>query len=227
MIRLEGVRFRYRRHREEALKGISLSFEPGEIEEHVVKALRSLSIERLARRFSPSLSGVEKQRLAIAATLALRPKFLALDKATTDLDPPSRAALRALLKRLAAKRGMGSLIVEDDPEDLVFCDRIIFLRAGEVVADGSSEILSFDELLERAGLSLPPPREAKAAADGRRGGWDSCRSCAVPRGGEPPAATCRRDGDRGRPLLFLLRVDPCATGSLLFDQTWRAGRDFR
>jgi ABC-2 type transport system ATP-binding protein len=123
-----------------------------------------------------NLSGGQRQRLALAIALVHEPELLILDEPTTGLDP---AARRAVLDVVRAFRDEGRSVILtthylEEAEQL--CDRVVILRAGEVVADGSPF-----ELLGRAGgastlwiacdgpLDPAPLEAAGAVAHGREG----------------------------------------------------------
>jgi cobalt/nickel transport system ATP-binding protein len=120
------------------------------------------AVEEIAERFdltgflaqSPlQLSQGERQRVALATTLILRPEILLLDEPTASLDPRRRRQLIDLLGGLEQ-----TLIVATHDLDLVLdlCPRCVILNRGCVVAEGSSERLLTDRaLLEENDLELP------------------------------------------------------------------------
>jgi energy-coupling factor transport system ATP-binding protein len=98
-------------------------------------ALAAVGLVGFGGRDPATLSGGEKQRLAIAGLLALDPAILLLDEPTTDLDPLGRVQILDLLRRLRAQ-GRAIVVVEHEIAAAVTADRIILLREGAIVADG-------------------------------------------------------------------------------------------
>lgn len=99
--------------------------------------IASVGLERQARTRVESLSGGEHQRLALAAALVGRPRILVLDELTTGLDPAARRRVWTLVERLRDE-GASVLLVShamDEVERL--CDRVVVLREGRVVAEGT------------------------------------------------------------------------------------------
>ncbi|MGH8011637.1 MAG: ABC transporter ATP-binding protein [Candidatus Binataceae bacterium] len=118
-------------------------------------SLAAVGLTGFEERDPASLSGGEKQRLAIAAVLALSPLIMVLDEPTTDLDPEGRAEVFALIRSMRAK-GVSLLVIEHEAEELRRCDRIIVMRAGKIVAQGTpAQILTRLELLEQCGVHAP------------------------------------------------------------------------
>ena len=102
------------------------------------------------------LSGGEKQRVAIAAFLAMRPQVLILDEPTSDLDPLGKREVIETIARLRKDYLMTIILVEQDPEILAaFCDRIALLYEGriELVAP-PHDFYAEHDLLERCGASV-------------------------------------------------------------------------
>ena len=128
-----------------------------EIATRVEWALEEVGLKGFSRRSPASLSGGEKQRLAIAAALSMRPRILVLDEPTYALDPVGRADLHDLLIALRKKHRMTIVLAERDAEEVAgLCDRVILLKDGSVVADGTPRsVLADVELLEAAGV-IPP-----------------------------------------------------------------------
>ncbi|MCL6446080.1 MAG: ATP-binding cassette domain-containing protein [Alicyclobacillus sp.] len=83
-----------------------------------------------------SLSGGQKQRLCIAACLAMSPRLLIFDEATTMLDPARRTDLLQLTRQLHAQ-GLAIVWITQDMGEAAFADRIVALANGRLVFDGT------------------------------------------------------------------------------------------
>ena len=112
----------------------------GEMDERVREALEAVKLTHVAGRDPATLSGGEKQRLAIASVLAARPEILVLDEPTTDLDPIGRADVLAVVGELRAQ-GKTALMAEHETEEVAGADRLLVLDEGKVAYDGSPEEL--------------------------------------------------------------------------------------
>lgn len=135
-----------------------------EIRQRVDAALVAVGLDGLERHEPHLLSEGQKQRLAVAGALAMRPRYLVFDEPTAMLDPAGRRAVLAIAGRLARVEGHGVLVISHDAAGVAHADRVIGLAAGRVVFDGEPEGLLGDrELLERVGLSLPPAARLAAA----------------------------------------------------------------
>ena len=126
-----------------------------QMRERVREAIRAVGLEGYERREPHTLSGGEKQRVALAGLLALDPEILLLDEPTSRLDAAGR---REVLERLEALRGARTVLhVTHHLEELLDADRILVLNAGRLVADVSPErLLSDPGLLRDNRLTLPP-----------------------------------------------------------------------
>jgi len=83
------------------------------------------------------LSGGEKQRVAIARSVAAQPRLLLADEPTGALDTKTGNEVMDLLLEMHAARSFTLIIVKHDPEIADFCQRQIFLRDGKIVTDES------------------------------------------------------------------------------------------
>ena len=114
------------------------------------------------RREPHTLSGGEKQRVALAGLLAVEPEVLVLDEPTSMLDAAGR---REVLERLEALRSEKTILhVTHHLEELLNADRILVLGGGELVADEiPARLLADPDLLRENRLILPVvPRLALA-----------------------------------------------------------------
>ena len=129
-----------------------------EIRRRVQDALSRTRLSGMEERNPFTLSGVQKQGLAIAGVLAMNPKILALDEPLSMLDPIGRAMVVEILKELAKNSGSTVIIVEQNPEPfLELADRILVFDRGRVIKDGPvREVFKDVGKLSEIGVKLPP-----------------------------------------------------------------------
>jgi energy-coupling factor transport system ATP-binding protein len=142
----------------------------------VEEAALALGIAHLLDRPTDTLSGGELQRVALAATLVLRPPLVLLDEPTSQLDPVAGDELIGLIRRLNEEWGLAVILAEHRLERcLSAADRVVAMDAGRVSFDGDPAgflawALEFDphlatpaaRLFDLAGLR-PPPTSVKEA----------------------------------------------------------------
>ena len=93
-----------------------------------------------ARRYPHQVSGGECQRAAIARAVAVEPKLLICDEATSALDVTVQAQVMALLERLCREKNMAVLFICHDLALVQqFCSRVLVLRSGQVVEEGTPD----------------------------------------------------------------------------------------
>ncbi|MBQ2545444.1 MAG: ATP-binding cassette domain-containing protein, partial [Clostridia bacterium] len=128
-----------------------------EIEERLAFALEEVGIAPLRHRSIASLSGGQRQKVAIASLVALRPRILVLDEPTGELDPSSSRQIFSLLCRLNREYGMTVVVVEQKIMLLCeFAERLLVLSEGRVARDGSvREVLGDIGGLEAIGVNCP------------------------------------------------------------------------
>ena len=123
-----------------------------EMEERLATGLALVGLQQFGARDPSTLSGGEKQRLAMAALLALEPAILVCDEPTTDLDPLGKAAIFDVLATLR-ERGATVLLIEHETEAAIRADRLLLMEAGRIVADGPpAPSLRAVDRLERLGV---------------------------------------------------------------------------
>ena len=111
-----------------------------------VLALAGLSFEEFRARYPWQLSGGQRQRVGLARAFAADPAILLMDEPFGALDPLTRAEMQTMLRDLLAKvRKTVLLVTHDLDEALYLAQRVVFLEAGEVVADlAASDVLQSD-----------------------------------------------------------------------------------
>jgi energy-coupling factor transport system ATP-binding protein len=115
----------------------------------------------LAERSTLALSEGQKQKVALASILCLRPRALVLDEPTANLDPESTLALAETLAGLKA-RGAAILVVDHRLYWLRgLADRVVVMDNGRAVASGPFEMLDDDGLRERHGLRASRVRDPR------------------------------------------------------------------
>ncbi len=127
-----------------------------EIRERVDSAMEMLGIKHLALRAPHELSDGQKQRVAIAGVVAMRPKILILDEPTSLLDPHTARDLVVLVKDLHDRLGITVLIVEHRL-DLVaqIANRVIVLDGGKIVYDGEPRQVLYNSDISLYGVTEP------------------------------------------------------------------------
>ncbi len=128
-----------------------------EIGRRLEDTLSLLGIEDLRRRQISSLSGGQKQKVAIAAILALQPDVILLDEPTGELDPESSVMIFELLKAL--NRDYGKTVVVVEQKIMLLCsyvNRIILMEKGRVAFDGpTGAVAGKAGLFREQGINIP------------------------------------------------------------------------
>lgn len=142
-----------------------------------------------------ALSGGEQQRLALAAVLAMRPRYLLLDEPTSMLDTGLRSSFRSLIEELSHTKGIGVALVTHEPLEVLCADSVIVIDGGECVWEGSPASLCREEpdLWSRTVRQTPTALVAQAALVD----WDGGASHPGARLSEEDlAAWCRHHPER-------------------------------
>lgn len=115
----------------------NLGLSEDEVETRVKWALKETNLEGYEDRSPYSLSGGEKQRLAIACILAMKPKYIILDEPTTGLDEKNAGAIKRIIRKLYSE-GHGILLITHEM-DLVLelAERVVLLYEGKKLFDGA------------------------------------------------------------------------------------------
>jgi energy-coupling factor transport system ATP-binding protein len=135
-----------------------------EMHRRVDLLLKLFRLEAYRQQAPHLLSGGEKQRLALAAIMAMQPRHLVFDEPTSLLDYESRCQFLKLMAQLATSSNPFSaqpltlLLITQFPEEALFAQRLLILDRGRIVMDGPPReiFLCVDELQQ---IGLQPPLE--------------------------------------------------------------------
>lgn len=128
-----------------------------QIEQRLVQTLETVGIADLRHREIATLSGGQKQKVAIAAILAMDPRVLVLDEPTAALDPAATQLVYDTLRRINRERGVTVVVMEQKVAMLSeYCDRVMVMDAGKIVFSGAPhEVFAHGEELRRIGCDSP------------------------------------------------------------------------
>lgn len=128
-----------------------------DIDARISQSLVAVGIEELRHRDIDTLSGGQKQKVAIAAILALQPSVMVLDEPTAALDPASSRAVFSVLRELKQNYGVTIVVIEQKVALLAeFCDRVVVLSEGSIALEGTPrEVFSQSKTLRSLGVDCP------------------------------------------------------------------------
>ena len=128
-----------------------------EIPARIEEALQKVGIADLRERTIGSLSGGQRQKVAIASIIALKPQILVMDEPTGELDPRSSRQVFSLLKELNEEHGVTVIIIEQ--KIMLLCEfarQLAVLSEGRIVRQGDTrDVLAHSEELEALGVNCP------------------------------------------------------------------------
>lgn len=133
----------------------NLGVESAQIAQRVREALKAVGLVGFERHETHALSGGQKQRVALAGVLAMEPRVLILDEASSMLDPRGRKGLMKACRALH-DRGMTIVMITHFMEEASEADRVAVFRAGRVAILGTpEEILTRADELAQLNLDMP------------------------------------------------------------------------
>ncbi len=151
-----------------------LGWPAADIRERALELLDLVDLPRdFAQRMPAALSGGQRQRVGVARALAARPGIMLMDEPFGALDPLTRDALGTSYRHLHEQMQLTTLMVTHDVfEAVLLADRILVMRAGEIVADGTPHELLGDhpDADVRALMDMPRRQAARVNSLLRNGG---------------------------------------------------------
>lgn len=141
-----------------------------EIKKRVNEALKIVNMYEYKKQPPYQLSGGQKQRLGIASILAMKPKGIIFDEATSMLDPKGRKDILKIIHELNQKYGVTILMTTHLLDEVTAVDRVIVLDKGKISFDDKPEIV-FENRVELEAMGLSIPTVTKLALDLKNEGY--------------------------------------------------------
>ncbi|MDR1947711.1 MAG: ABC transporter ATP-binding protein, partial [Desulfovibrio sp.] len=185
---------------------VSRKISRDEITRRVEEIAVKLHILQILERFPKTMSGGERQRIALGRALVRSPRIFLLDEPLSSLDAPLRFELRSVLKRLQREQGHSFLMATPDfNEALAVADSVIMLRAGKVVCTAPPQEIYDHPADVQAALFVGSPQINILPAE-HSDGVIRCLGIPLP---VPPPLAAALNGPAGTPVrVFRLGIRP-------------------
>lgn len=122
----------------------------------VKKSIHQVGMDAFANSEPSNLSGGQKQRVAIAGIIAIKPKIMILDEATSMLDPSGRDQIIKLVQEIKKKNNLTVISITHNIDEASLADQVIIINDGQLLAqDTPDKIFSKPELIKKIGLEEP------------------------------------------------------------------------
>jgi cobalt/nickel transport system ATP-binding protein len=136
---------------------LNMGFKKEDARWMAIEALESVGAASLQDRVPAYLSGGQRRLVALAGVLAMRPKVIALDEPTSDLDPEHSELIESVIKGLRDRFGISVVFATHDLDMAArLADRVCILKDGSTIADGQPRDIFYDRhVMACAGLCTP------------------------------------------------------------------------
>lgn len=115
-------------------------FKKHKIKNEVIMLLEDMEIRDLEKQRANTLSGGERQKVALARALAFNPSLLLLDEPTANIDPNSMVIMENMIKKINKTKGTTIIIVTHNlAQARRICDKVIVMDRGEIIEEGDIE----------------------------------------------------------------------------------------
>jgi len=134
----------------------NLGLPPAIIRDRVDRALETLNLLNLRHEAPNQLSEGQKQLVAIAGVIAMKPRCIVLDEPTAHLDPRGRREVLDNILRLNREEGITTILLTHFMNEAIHCDRMIVMDQGNIEMEGTPyEVFGREEKLLSLGLDYP------------------------------------------------------------------------
>lgn len=134
----------------------NLGIEPAEIRRRVSEALQLVGMGKYSKYPPHFLSGGQKQKIAVAGILAMKPECIVFDEATAMLDAEGRREVLEIASKLNSEHGITVVYITHHMDEVLNAGRVIVMDKGKAVMDGfPGKVLSDIEAIGQSGLKAP------------------------------------------------------------------------
>lgn len=134
----------------------NMNYNKTKIRENIKDIAQLLGIEDIMEREPHTLSGGQKQLVALASALAIKPKILVLDEALEMLDEADKQKVLKILVELNKNNNLTIINITHNSEELLYGTDIVILKDGKLVESGlTKDILKKEKAFKNNGLQLP------------------------------------------------------------------------
>ncbi|MGL4252383.1 MAG: energy-coupling factor transporter ATPase [Metamycoplasmataceae bacterium] len=127
-----------------------------EIKERIITFAKKVGMIDFLEREPHTLSGGQKQKVAIASVLALNPEIIIFDEVTSMLDPKGKTEILKLIKEIQETRKKTLISITHDMDEAIQADYVLVFAKGKLIAEGSpQDILNNDEIIKIAKIDSP------------------------------------------------------------------------
>ncbi|WP_294604542.1 energy-coupling factor transporter ATPase [uncultured Lactobacillus sp.] len=129
----------------------------------VPEAIKAVGMSEYTNAEPANLSGGQKQRVAIAGILAIKPKIIVLDEATSMLDPEGRDQILSIVQAMKSKYDLTVISITHDIDEANMADQVLVMNDGKLITEGSTkDVFSQVDLLKNLGLDVTFYEQVKA-----------------------------------------------------------------
>ena len=134
----------------------NMQVKPKEIMARVKEIANYIGITDIIEREPHTLSGGQKQLVALASALVINPKIIILDEALTMIDLDVRDKIYKILEQINKEKGVTIVNITHDMDETLYSKDIVVLDEGKVILNGQKElVLKEEKVFSKLGLSLP------------------------------------------------------------------------
>ena len=142
-----------------------------EMEAIIEKNAKRVNMTKYLDHEPTHLSGGQKQRVAIAGILAMKPKLLIFDEATSMLDPQGKAEIKKVIKEIHKERGLTILSITHDIDEVAHSDDVVVMNEGKIAMQGTPETI-FSDIDRITSMHLDVPFSLKLAKELKKNAVD-------------------------------------------------------